>query len=96
MAAKELKIGLLGCGTVGRGLVDDSKHYLRFAVGDPSAIGPIATIPERNGIGVARAAAVWAKGLCAQHQVRVLTYTCPRSTVETALREIAGLGIETG
>src|SRR5579864_9331227 len=31
----------------------DSRHYLRFTVSDPSAIGPITTVLERNRIGVA-------------------------------------------
>ena len=50
------------------------KHYLRFVVGDPSAIGPITTVLERNGVNVARAAAVWAKGESADHQVRASTF----------------------
>src|SRR5579863_90143 len=54
------------------------KHYLRFVVGNPSAIGPITTVLERNGVNVARAAAVWAKGESAQHQVRVLTHASRR------------------
>jgi homoserine dehydrogenase len=82
-------------GTVTTGTHDyDSRHYLRFAVANPSAIGPITTILERNGIGVARTAAVWAKGEGAQHQVRVLTYACPRSKLQSSLREIAGLSID--
>jgi homoserine dehydrogenase len=52
----------------------ESKHYLRFVVSDPSAIGAIATVLERNGVGVLRAAAVWAKSETGQH---------PRATADT-------------
>jgi homoserine dehydrogenase len=72
------------------------KHYLRFVVGNPSAIGPITTVLERNGVNVARAAAVWAKGESAQHQVRVLTHASPRSVIESVLRDVALLGMENG
>jgi homoserine dehydrogenase len=72
------------------------KHYLRFTVGDPSAIGPITTVLERNGVSVARAAAVWAKGESAQHQVRVLTHASLRNAIDCALRDLALLGTETG
>jgi homoserine dehydrogenase len=72
------------------------KHYLRFVVGNPSAIGPITTVLERNGVSVARAAAVWAKDESAQHQVRVLTHTSPRSAIDSVLRDLALLGMENG
>ena len=72
------------------------KHYLRFTVGNPSAIGPITTVLERNGVSVARAAAVWAKGESAQHQVRVLTHASLRNAIDCALRDLALLGTETG
>jgi homoserine dehydrogenase len=72
------------------------KHYLRFTVGDPSAIGPITTVLERNGVSVARAAAVWAKGESGQHQVRVLTHASPRDVIDSALRDLTLLGTETG
>jgi homoserine dehydrogenase len=72
------------------------KHYLRFAVGNPSAIGPITTVLERNGVSVSRAAAIWARGDSAQHQVRVLTHASPRGAIEVALRDVALLGMETG
>ena len=74
----------------------ESRHYLRFTVGDPSAIGPITTILERNRIGVARAAAVWARSDSAQHHVRVLTNSVSRGTIEASLRDIARSGIENG
>src|SRR5580658_5548585 len=72
------------------------KHYLRFTVGDPSAIGPITTVLERNGVSVARAAAVWAKGESGQHQVRVLTHASPGDVIDSALRDLTLLGTETG
>ena len=75
---------------------DHGKHYLRFPVDDPSAIAAITTVLERNGIGIARAAAVWAKSASAQNQVRVLTQDCLRSTVETSLRDISTSGVEKG
>jgi homoserine dehydrogenase len=72
----------------------ESRHYLRFTVADPSAIGPITTILERNRVGVARAEAVWARSDSGNHQVRVLTHGCSRKDVEASLRHIAGSGIE--
>ena len=72
------------------------RHYLRFPVSDPSAIGPITNILERNGVGIVRAAAVWAKNASAQNQVRVLTHACCRSAVETSQRDIAASGLEKG
>jgi len=74
----------------------ESRHYLRFAVGSPSDIGPITTILERNGIGAARAAAVWARRESGKHQVRVLTHCASRKTVETALRDIADSNVANG
>jgi homoserine dehydrogenase len=74
----------------------DSSFYIRFTVVDPSAIGPITTILERNRIGVARAAAVWARSDSGKHQVRLLTHSGSRSAVEASLRDIAGSGLEKG
>lgn len=74
----------------------ESRHYLRFTVGDPSAIGPITTILERNRAGVARAAAVWARTDSARHQVRVLTNSVSRRTIDASLRDIVRSGIENG
>ncbi|HUK23219.1 MAG TPA: homoserine dehydrogenase [Terriglobales bacterium] len=79
--------------TTGNGF---SRYYLRFPVADPSAIGPITTALERNGIAVSNAAAVWAKSESMQHQVRVLTHPCPRPEVEAARRDIGKLGLERG
>jgi len=74
----------------------DGRQYLRFTVSDPSAIGPITTILERNRVGVARAAAVWARSDSGKHQVRVLTQGCSLRAVEASLRDIAGSGLESG
>ena len=73
-----------------------SRYYLRFPVADPSAIGAVTNVLERNGVAISAAAAVWAKNESMQHQVRVLTHACPRGLVETSRRDIAGLGVERG
>jgi homoserine dehydrogenase len=73
-----------------------SRHYVRITVDDPSAIGPITTVLERNRIGVSRAAAVWARSESGKHQVRVLTHGCSRSAVEASLGDMARSGIEKG
>jgi homoserine dehydrogenase len=67
-----------------------SRHYLRFDVGHPSAIGPITTILERNGVSVAGAAAVWAKNGSSGHQVRVLSQAAPRTAIDAALQALPG------
>ncbi len=75
----------------------DSRHYLRFTVGSPSDIGPITSILERNRVGVARAAAVWARSDSGKHQVRVLTNACSRNAVEASRRDITTRsGLERG
>jgi homoserine dehydrogenase len=71
-----------------------SKHYLRFTVNDPSAIGPITTILERNGVGIASAAAVWAKTASGRNQVRVLTHECPHKIVQKSLVDVRHLSLE--
>jgi homoserine dehydrogenase len=73
---------------------DDSRHYLRFTVGSPSDIGPITTILERNGVGVTRAAALWARSDSRKHQVRVLTQSSSRRAIERSVRDIDGSGLE--
>ncbi len=70
------------------------KHSLRFPVADPSAIGPITNVLERNGVSVERAAAIWAKNAASQSQVRVLTHACSRAALETALRDVTGLELQ--
>jgi homoserine dehydrogenase len=72
----------------------DGRHYIRFTVADPSAIGPITTILERNQVGVARAAAVWARSGARTHQVRVLTHAGSRKAINASLLDIARAGIE--
>jgi homoserine dehydrogenase len=72
----------------------DSRHYLRFTVGDPSDIGTITTILERNRVGVARAAAVWARSDSENHQVRVLTRACSGNAIKLSRRDIVGSGVE--
>jgi homoserine dehydrogenase len=74
----------------------ESRHYLRFTVGSPSDIDPITTILERNRVGVARAAAVWARSDSGKHQVRVLTNACSRNAVKASRRDIAGSGLDKG
>jgi homoserine dehydrogenase len=74
----------------------DSRHYLRFTVGSPSDIGPITSVLERNRVGVARAAAVWARSDSGKHQVRVLTNACLRNAVEASRRDITRSGLERG
>jgi len=74
----------------------DSRHYLRFTVGSPSDIGPITSILERNRVGVARAAAVWARSDSGKHQVRVLTNACSRNAAEASRRDITRAGLERG
>jgi homoserine dehydrogenase len=74
----------------------ESRHYLRFTVSSPSDIGPITAVLERNRIGVAGAAAVWARSDSGKNQVRVLTHPVARRTLESPLRDIAGSGMEKG
>ncbi len=74
----------------------EGRHYLRFPVADPSAIGPITNVLERNGVKVDRAAAIWAKSPASQSQVRVLTHGCSRTAVEIAMRDMAGLELVRG
>jgi homoserine dehydrogenase len=72
----------------------EGRHYIRFTVADPSAIGPITTALERNQVGVARAAAVWASSDSGRHQVRVLTHEASRSSIDASLAEIARASLE--
>ncbi len=66
-----------------------SRRYLRFPVDEPSAIGPITTVLERNGIAVQRAAATWAKNGNDRSQVKILTQSCPAESLDRALDEIS-------
>lgn len=77
----------------------DARHYLRFPVQDPSAIGPITRVLERSGVAVDRAAAIWAKSAAAQSQVRILTHPCSAKALAAArgglteLDVLSGLGL---
>ena len=66
-----------------------SRRYLRFPVDEPSAIGAITTVLERNGIAVQRAAATWAKNGNDRSQVKILTQSCPAVSLDRALDEIS-------
>jgi len=77
-------------------LEQTGQHYVRFPVGDASAIGPVTTILERDGIGVARAAAVWGKNGSVHHHVRVLTEQCSRTKLDATVRHIASQEISNG
>ena len=72
-----------------------SRYYVRFSVGEPSAIGRITTVFNRNGIEVTRAAAVWGRNGSSKHQVRLLTQPSSRKTIEAALLAVAQLKLET-
>ena len=69
----------------------EGRHYLRFPVADPSAIGAITNILERNGVGIERAAAVWAKNPMTQSQVRILTHECGNDDLQPAMHDIGQL-----
>jgi homoserine dehydrogenase len=74
----------------------NGKHYLRFPVADPSAIGPITNVLERNGVSVDGAAAIWAKTAALQSHVRVLTHRCSCEALQTALSDIATMNLKRG
>jgi len=78
--------------------VSDSacQRYVRFTVGDPTAIGPITQALERNHVAVSRAAAVWAKHAQGTHQVRILTQPARRQAIEDALQHVGHLGLSHG
>src|SRR2546428_5398620 len=68
-----------------------SRHYVRLQVEEPSAIGAITTILERNGITVRRAGAIWAKTPQGQNHVKILTQACLQSVIEKTFTEISAL-----
>jgi homoserine dehydrogenase len=74
----------------------ECQHYLRFPVEEPSAIGSISATLERHGVGVARAAASWAKDPSANHQVTVLTHSSTECALQDALRCISESGVAKG
>lgn len=71
-------------------------RYLRFPVAETSAIGTITAMLERNGIGVTRAAAKWAKRFSDQNQVGIFTEPCTESQLEPALQQVQALGVLKG
>ncbi|HEY7097568.1 MAG TPA: homoserine dehydrogenase [Terriglobales bacterium] len=73
---------------------DAAPRYLRFPVANPSAIGPITTVLERNGIAITRAAAVWGKNGSEEHHVRMLIHSCADAALDTALREVTRRAID--
>src|SRR5579872_3313988 len=84
-------------GRLGGGAADrDSKYFIRFVVREPSAIGRIATVFDRHGVEVNRAAAVWAGSVHVNHQVRLLTHSSSRKALETALKAVGQLKLEAG
>jgi homoserine dehydrogenase len=72
------------------------QRYLRFPVGEPSAIGKITSALERQGIGVDRAAAIWAKTSSEQSQVKFVTQSCQADTLRAALSMVSTLGLLQG
>lgn len=74
----------------------ESRFYLRFSVGDPSAIGSITNVLERDRISVSRAAAVWSRNGSSQHQVRLFTEVVSRKAVDHSLGEVAACGLSVG
>lgn len=72
------------------------ERYLRFPVEEPSAIGIITSVLDRNGIAVARAAATWAKTSSEQNQVRIFTQPCAEGSLRSAVAQIGELGVLRG
>ncbi len=84
-------------GRLGGGAADrDSKYFIRFVVREPSAIGRIATVFDRHGVEVNRAAAVWAGSVHVNHQVRLLTHSSSRKALEGTLKAVGQLKLEAG
>lgn len=72
------------------------KHYVRIPVAEPSSIGAITTVFEREGAGLARASAAWAKGPASLSQVKVLTHACDAGRVAKALGAVKAQGLAKG
>ena len=72
------------------------KHYIRIPVAEPSVIGAITTMFERDGIGVARASATWAKGASTFSQVKVLTHACDTGKMNKLLASVKAQGLTKG
>lgn len=74
----------------------ECQHYLRFPVEEPSAIGSISATLEKHGVGVARAAASWARNPGMNHQVTILTQASTERALQDALRCISDSGVLQG
>ncbi|PYY07521.1 MAG: homoserine dehydrogenase [Acidobacteria bacterium] len=74
----------------------ECQHYLRFPVEEPSAIGSISAILEKHHVGVARAAASWAKNPAMNNRVTILTLLSSEGAVRDALRCISDSGVLKG
>jgi len=72
------------------------KHYIRIPVAEPSVIGAITTMFERDCIGVARASATWAKGASTFSQVKVLTHACDTGKMNKLLASVKAQGLAKG
>ena len=72
------------------------KHYVRIPVAEPSVIGAITTMCERDGVGVARASATWAKGASTLSQVKVLTHACDTGKMNKLLASVKAQGLTKG
>jgi homoserine dehydrogenase len=64
------------------------RNYLRFPVEQPTAIGPITAVLERNRIGVEKAAAKWAKNAGESSHVTIVTHACSDAKLASTLEEI--------
>ena len=69
------------------------RHYVRFPVEQPAAIGPITAALERNKIGVEKAGAKWAKNAGESSQVTVVTHACSDAKLAATLEEISAAGL---
>jgi homoserine dehydrogenase len=74
----------------------ECQHYLRFPVEEPSAIGSISATLEKHGVGVARAAASWAKNPAMNNRVTILTHPSTERALQDALRCILDSGVAKG
>jgi homoserine dehydrogenase len=70
----------------------ESRHYLRFPVPEPSAVGKIVPLLERHGIAVASASATWARNAGSHSQVKVITHECSAAIVKKAVGNVVDGG----
>ena len=73
-----------------------SRYYIRLLVGEASAVPRITKAFARNGVEVTRAATISESNRSGRHQVRLLTQSTPRKTLETALHAVSILKVENG